>query len=141
MGLLEFWILFTIVAFILELLSMSFFLLSLGFGSITAGILSYYNYEPIQQVIGFGIITIICIILSRPIAKKLTKNSSNKKTTSDRFINQKAISLDNINSENSGIVKISGEKWSASSEEDIVKGEEVIVKKINGVKLVVEKIK
>ncbi len=136
----DFWIVLAIVAIICELLSLSFFLLSIGFGAIAAGILNYYNFDPVQQVIAFIVITILFVIISRPLAKHLTKNSSKKKATTDRFLGKKGVTIENINPKSSGRIRIYGEEWRAISDQDIQKGEEVIVQNVSGVKLVVKKI-
>ena len=135
----EFWIILAIIAIILEILSLSFFLISIGMGSIAAGILNYYNYNSIEQITIFAIVTIICILLSRPLANKLTKNKSNRKSNTQRLINKKGIVIKTITPNKSGLIKVYGETWKAISNEEINTDEEVIIKKISGVKLIVEK--
>ncbi|MDO5852359.1 MAG: NfeD family protein [Methanobacteriaceae archaeon] len=135
----EFWIILAIIAIILEILSLSFFLISIGMGFIAAGILNYYNYNSIEQITIFAIVTIICILLSRPLANKLTKNKSNRKSNTQRLINKKGIVIKTITPNKSGLIKVYGETWKAISDEEINTDEEVIIKKISGVKLIVEK--
>lgn len=137
---LEFWVIIAIVAIICELISLSFFLLSIGLGAIAAAILNYYNYDPIQQLIAFIIVTIIFVVLSRPLSRKLTKNSSSKKANTDRFIGKVGIAIEDITPEKSGRIKIYGEEWRAVSDDEIHKEDEVKVVAVSGVKLIIEKI-
>ncbi len=137
---LEFWIVLGIFFIIAELLTGGFFLLSLGLGSFLAAILNYFNYDIQVQIIGFIILTIIFIILSRPLYNRLNKNISDKKSNTERLIGLNGKVTEDINPHKSGFIKVKGEIWKAISEENISKGETVEILKIDGVKLVVKKV-
>jgi len=117
-----------------------FFLLSIGIGSATAALANHMNFDPITQLLVFVVVTIICLLASRPFAKKLTKGSPKKKAASDRLLENEGVVVESIDSENSGMVKISGESWRAIADENISAGEKIIVKEVKGVRLKVEKI-
>ncbi|MDR2545686.1 MAG: NfeD family protein [Methanobrevibacter sp.] len=137
---LEFWIMLA-VAFILgEIITMSFFSLSISVGAGFAALINYLNYDYTTQLSTFVVVTIICVLLSKPIAKKLTSGSPLKKSNSDRLIGEEAIVIKKIVPDEMGTVKILGDVWKAIADEEIDVGEKVIVKEINGVKLIVEKI-
>ncbi len=135
---LEFWIVLGIFFIIAELLTGGFFLLSLGLGSFLAAILNYFNYDIQVQIIGFIILTIIFIILSRPLYNRLNKNIPDKKSNTERLIGLNGKVTEDINPHKSGFIKVKGEIWKAISEENISKGETVEILKIDGVKLVVK---
>lgn len=137
---LGFWIVLGIFFIIAELLTGGFFLLSLGLGSFLAAILNYFNYDIQVQIIGFIILTIIFIILSRPIYNRLNKNIPDKKSNTERLIGLNGKVTEDINPHKSGFIKVKGEIWKAISEENISKGEIVEILKIDGVKLVVKKV-
>ncbi|MDR2830739.1 MAG: NfeD family protein [Methanobrevibacter sp.] len=136
---LEFWIVLTFACILGELLSVNFFLLSVGVGAGFAALTNHLKYDPATQLIIFVITTIICILLSRPLAKKLTKESPSKKSNADRLIGEEAIVIKKIVPDEMGTVKILGDTWRAISNEKIAIGEKVTVEKIDGVKLVVKK--
>jgi membrane protein implicated in regulation of membrane protease activity len=136
---LEFWIILFFVCLLLEIISTGFFLMSIGIGAGVAAVVSYMNFDPITQLLVFVVVTIICLIVSRPFAKKLTQGSPKKKATSDRLIGKEGTVLEPIDIESSGMVKIAGENWRAMANENISVGEKVIVEKIKGVRLKVIK--
>nr|2K5H_A Chain A, Conserved protein [Methanothermobacter thermautotrophicus str. Delta H] len=73
------------------------------------------------------------------MAARITGEPS-KKAVSDRLIGRKGVVMEAISPQNSGLVKVDGETWRATSGTVLDVGEEVSVKAIEGVKLVVEKL-
>ncbi|MDR2873345.1 MAG: NfeD family protein [Methanobrevibacter sp.] len=136
---LEFWIVLAVACILGELLTVTFFLLSVAVGAGFGALANYLNFDPTIQMAVFIIVTLICVLLSRPIAKKLTNNSSSKKSNADRLIGEEAIVIKEIIPDYMGTVKILGDTWRAIANEEISVDKKVIVKEINGVKLVVEK--
>lgn len=136
---LEFWIVLAVVCVLGELLTLTFFLLSVGIGAGFAALTNYLNHDPTTQLIVFIVVTITCVLLSKPIAKKLTSKSPLKKSNSDRLIGEEAIVIKKIIPDEMGTVKILGDTWKAIANEEITIGEKVVVERIDGVKLIVNK--
>ena len=136
---LEFWIILFVVCVLLEIVSAGFFLLSIGIGSATAALANYMGFDPLSQILVFVIVTTVCLVVSRPFAKKLTQGSPKKKAASDRLLKKEGIVVEAIDVEDSGMVKISGESWRAIADENISVGEKIIVEDIKGVRLKVIK--
>lgn len=136
---LEFWIILFFICLLLEIITTGFFLMSIGIGAAAAAVANYINLDPTTQLLIFVIVTIICLIVSRPFAKKLTKGSPKKKAASDRLLGKEGTVVEPIDIENSGMVNISGESWRAIADETISAGEKIIVEEIKGVKLKVMK--
>ena len=136
---LEFWIILGIIFLIGELLTGGFYLLSIGLGALAAAILNYLHFSITAQIIAFILITIIFILISRPLYKKLNKNTVDKKSNTERLIGLKAKVTDDIDSQKIGSINVNGEVWKAISDEDIREGEEVEIIGIDGVKLKVKK--
>ena len=136
---LEFWIILAIIFLIGELLSGGFYLLSIGIGSIAAAILNYLQFSITIQIIAFIVITLIFIILSRPLYKKLNRNAVDKKSNTERLIGLEAKVTEDIDSHKIGTINVNGEVWKAISDEKISKGEKVEIIEIDGVKLKVKK--
>ena len=93
------------------------------------------------QILVFVLVSALCFVFTRPFFKKVIKVNK-QPTNADGLVGQDGVATDDIeNIECRGKVFISGLTWSARSEngELIPKGAVVIVKKIEGVTLVVER--
>ncbi|HIV61593.1 MAG TPA: NfeD family protein [Candidatus Butyricicoccus avistercoris] len=92
------------------------------------------------QLIVFAIVSAIMLGLIRPLAKDILKPKG-AKTNADRIIGQFATVTEQIsNASNKGQIKVSGQIWSAKSDDGKVinEGETVKIIAIQGVKAVVE---
>ncbi len=94
------------------------------------------------QIILFIVVSVVLMFLIRPLAKKRF-NTKRTATNVDSVIGQTGIVIDEINNLMSqGLVKIGGQEWTArsmDSNETIGPGEEVVVERIEGVKVIVRK--
>lgn len=94
------------------------------------------------QIILFIIVSVVLMILIRPYAKKRF-NTRRTATNVDSILGQTGIVLSEIdNLQSQGLVKIGGQEWTArsmDSSETIAPGEEVIVDRVEGVKVIVRK--
>lgn len=136
---LEFWIALSIIFLIGELLTGGFYLLSIGLGAIAAAILNYFQYSIAIQIAAFILITVAFIVISRPLYKKLNRNTVDKKSNTERLIGLKAKVTEDIGSHKIGNINVKGEVWKAVSDEEISEGEEVEITGIEGVKLKVKR--
>lgn len=112
------------------------------FGSIGALIASFCGLDFIWQVLIFIIISVLALIITRPLVKKYI-NTSKLPTNADRVIGQQALVIEEINNiEATGQVKVDGKTWTARAADDTVipQGIMVNVEKIEGVKLIVKSI-
>ena len=92
----------------------------------------------VLQVLTFIITSIIALLLTKPIMKKV-KGFEKIPTNSDRVIGKKGEVTKKIESDKYGEVKVFGNTWTATSNTAIAVGEKVIVTGIEGVKLIVKK--
>ena len=94
------------------------------------------------QIIVFLLVSIILLILTRPIAIKFF-NKERQKTNAESLIGQKAVVLEMIDTiHGTGRVEVNGMEWSAKVDEAsylIDVGEIVVIEGIQGVKLIVRK--
>jgi len=134
----ESWIIIAAICLIGEMLTTGFFLLWFAFGALAAAALGYLGFDTTAQFITFVAVSVVLLGVSRPFAARITGEPS-KKAVSDRLIGRKGVVMEAISPQNSGLVKVDGEKWRAKSDTVLDAGEDVIVKAIEGVKLVVEK--
>jgi len=131
------WIIIAAFSFIGEMLTAGFFLLWFGIGACAAAILSYFGFSDVIQISVFILISLILLIISRPLAARITKEPS-KKAASDRLIGKKGFVTEEILPEKGGLVKIDGDTWRAISKQKIEKNKPVTVERIESVKLVVK---
>lgn len=96
---------------------------------------------PIQSAV-FLVVSLVALIITRPLVKRLKKNKTKISTNADRLVGLVGDVISDItDAETIGQVKISGEIWSAKSNNTpILKGEKIRVLSIEGVKLIVERV-
>jgi len=134
------WILVAVVCGAVEILTSGFWFLWLALAAllVAAGVsLAWFISLP-SQLLVFAIITLLFIVLTRPLVVKLVKSND---TVSNVYalIGQHGISLTSISHLNYGQVKVNGEIWTAVSNQDIDENIRIVVTGVEGVKLVVEK--
>lgn len=94
------------------------------------------------QIVVFLALSGLALLLVRPLAQKFLKPGYSA-TNADRVIGKSAVVTEEINNlKGSGLVSISGQVWTARSEQNVVipAGEEVKILRIEGVKVFVERI-
>ena len=137
------WAFLTLVAIIVEVVTVS--LVSLWFipGTVLALILSFIPGMPLWiEIVIFIAVSIVCFILFR---KKFKEKTSFERvaTNADAVIGKNAVvteQIDNIHAK--GAVKVDGKEWTARSDDGnviISEGEIVTVLRIEGVKLICSK--
>jgi membrane protein implicated in regulation of membrane protease activity len=112
-------------------------------GALVAIIPAAFGSNIAVQMIVFVSASVLFLVIARPIVKRyfsVTKQATN----ADMVIGQIGLVVEEIdNIKESGRVKISGLTWTARSENEseIVADTEVVVNRIEGVKLIVEAVK
>lgn len=112
-------------------------------GSLVALVVSLLNGPLWLQIVLFIVVSILCMLAVRPMAKKYL-NSKVEPTNADRIIGSETRVIEPIdNLQATGAVRIDGLVWSARSEHDdpIPVGTLVQVLRIEGVKVYVEPVK
>lgn len=109
-------------------------------GAIAALIAAFCGANLIIQIIVFIAVSILALVITRPLVKKYI-NPKKEHTNADRVIGQVGIvaeDIDNIRA--TGQVKADGKIWTARAADNSVipAGSEVIIEKIDGVKLIVK---
>ena len=132
------WIFIAIVFVILELITTTFFLVWFGVASLISAILNYLGFDINVQILVFIIVSAVLILSTREFANKITPEND-KKTTSQRLIGKRAKVLRKVDN-NTYIVRVAGEEWSAHTNDSIDVDDTVKVVGINSIILVIEKI-
>ena len=90
------------------------------------------------QLLVFIIVSIISLLITKPLVNKFKKNDV-EPTNVDRVIGKKAEVIKKITPDEYREVKVLGSIWTATSDTVLNVSDKAVVKKIDGVKLVVEK--
>lgn len=109
-------------------------------GSIAAFICALCGGQPIIQAIVFIAVSVLALVITRPLVKKYIHPKS-EHTNADRVIGQTGVVTEDIdNLKASGQVKVDGKIWTARSIDNVIipMGNQVIIDKIEGVKLIVK---
>ncbi len=109
-------------------------------GAIAALIAALCGANLIIQIIVFIAVSILALVITRPLVKKYI-NPKKEHTNADRVIGQVGIVAEDIdNIKATGQVKADGKIWTARATDNsiIPSGCEVIIEKIDGVKLIVK---
>lgn len=135
-----FWLFAVILFAVAEGITTQLISIWLAGGALAAFISSLAGTDFTFQVVIFIIVSSLLLILTKPIVRKILSHEP-EKTNADSQIGKTTIvtqKIDNILE--TGEVKLNGIYWSARSENGlpIDKDSRVLVKKIDGVKLIVE---
>ncbi len=143
MELWHFWIIIGILLFIFEIFTPGFVLASFGLSCIFTALAAMLGYGFKTQLIVFCIVTLAIFFSIRPVLKKYFYRFDDQlKTNVHALIGKSGMVIEKIQpSHNGGRVKIGGEDWKAQSlaGEEIEVGENVIIRKIEGVTVFVDK--
>ena len=134
------WIGFAVVMAVCEAATAQLVSVWFVIGAICAAIATIFTGSLIIQSLIFLTVSLVALIVTKPIVKKIKKNNKKVNTNSDRLVGQIGDVLFDIEDAQSiGQVKVMGEIWSARSDfAPIRKGTKIKVLAIDGVKLLVE---
>ena len=136
------WLILAAVFILAEIMSLGLTSIWFAGGAIVAAVLALCEVSLWIQIIVFSVVSLALLIFTRPIAKKylITKTVN---TNVDSYIGKKVKVIEEINNTlQQGKVKMDDIEWTARSEDNsiILVDSMVQIKKVSGVKLIVEKI-
>lgn len=137
-----FWLILAIVLGVVEAASVQLMAIWFAVGAVVAVIPAVMGASLPVQFIVFLAVSTVLLIATRPLAKKFL-NVRKTKTNADSVIGKVGVVIHRIdNTMEEGRVLVSGLDWSARSEdgEMIEEKEQVVIKRIDGVKLIVERL-
>ena len=137
-----YWLLASAVFLLIEILTLGLTSIWFAGGAVVAAIAALFGVPFLVQMLLFIVVTCLLFALTRPVEKRYLNNRV-QKTNTDALIGQTALVKETINNmESKGYVQLNGQDWTARSAEAgeiIPAGCEVVVKEIQGVKLIVER--
>lgn len=134
------WIGFAVLMVVCEISTTQLVSIWFVLGAVCAAITTIFTPSILIQSIVFLGVSLISLVVTRPIVKKIKAKSGNVSTNSDRLIGRTGVMLADLTDKDAVVqVKVEGEIWSAKSANvPILKDAKVKVLAIEGVKLIVE---
>ncbi len=136
------WLGIMIVLLMIEVATLGLTTLWFAGGSLVAFFAALLHAPVFVQVLLFLLVSIVLLYFTRPIAIRYL-NKSRVKTNVETIIGKEAVVTQDINNLHAqGQVVIGGMEWTArtsTNEETIEKNAVVVVKKVDGVKLIVSR--
>lgn len=139
-----FWLIAMVVLLIIEAVVPGLISIWFALGALAALVAALFHAPFWLQVVWFLVVSILTLLLTRPFVKKYVNNRVTP-TNADMVIGKDAVVTEAIdNLKGKGAVRLNGKVWTArmADENTAAKvGETVRVLRIEGVKVIVEKIK
>lgn len=136
-----FWLVVLAACAVVELLTMGLTSIWFAAGALVAAIVALFVPYFWVQLVVFVVVSILLLVFTKPIAVKFL-NIGKFKSNAESLVGKRAIVTSEIdNLKEIGEVTIQGLDWSARTEQDgvvIPKNAVVVIKKIEGVKLIVD---
>ena len=137
----QFWLIAAGFFVVLEIATMGFLVFWFAIGALAALAISFVTDSILIQALVFLVVSTILLFATKPLVNKFLPNDSFIKTNSytvEGKVGKVTVDIEPI--EGKGQVKVDGETWSAKSADEayIPKDTEIIVEKIEGVKVIVK---
>lgn len=137
------WAILFIVFVIIETVTAQIVSIWFALGALVSLIVSCFTDSILIQLIVFLAVSILSLLLTRPVFKKFI-NIKHEKTNTDNFVGKEGILIEEVdNIKGTGRLSISGLTWNTRSIDDkiiIPVNSIVVIKEIKGVTAFVEKI-
>ena len=133
------WLVAIVLLIVLEAVTYQLVAIWFALGAAAALIASLLDASGTVQIVVFVAVSVISLIASRPLAKKI-QAAPKEKTNADRIVGQNARVIQPILPGQKGRVMVDGQDWSAAGQDpqdSFQKEEEVRIARIEGVTLYV----
>lgn len=134
------WLIIAGVLLIVEIFTQGFLVFWFSMGALITSIVSIFTSNMLIQILVFIISSTIMLFFTKTFSDKLRIKESGKKFNAETVIGKVGLVEQEVSELNVGVVKVDGTTWTAISIGDTIEvGREVVVKEIEGVKVVVER--
>ena len=133
------WVVLAAMLCVGEMLSLSFFMLPFAVGALFAAIANAFKADLAIQWGVFIVLSVIALIALRPVARRVTRRSSNKKSGAERLIDNVGEVIEGRAPEGLIRVRVDREEWNANVEgkSSLPVGASIKVIGIDGTRLIV----
>lgn len=138
-----FWAVLSVILIVIELATVDLVAVWFAAGGIAAFVASLFSVPFWAQIILFIAASLILLLATRPIVKRLVSDRKKVPTNADSMIGAECVVKERIdNRENTGRVLAGGLLWSARTADGSISevGETCVIESIEGVKLIVRRL-
>lgn len=135
------WLIIAGVFCIAEGLTVALVSIWMAIAAAVTSIVAFVGGNILTQILVFLFLSALLILATIPLAKRF-QTKKVERTNADRVVDAEAVVIEQIDAiDNRGKIKVMGQIWSASGlhQSTIDVGEKVIVRSIEGVRAIVEK--
>lgn len=134
------WIGFAVIMVVCEAFTSQLVSIWFVLGAVSAAVTTIFTPSIAIQSAVFLIVSLVALIVTKPLVKKLKDKRGVTSTNADRLVGRTGVVISDIaDTHTVGQVKVEGEIWSAKSEKaPLNKDTKIKVLAIEGVKLIVE---
>ena len=134
------WIGFAVIMVVCEAFTSQLVSIWFVLGAVSAAVTTIFTPSIAIQSAVFLIVSLVALIVTKPLVKKLKEKRGVTSTNADRLVGRTGVVISDIaDTHTVGQVKVEGEIWSAKSEKaPLNKDIKIKVLAIEGVKLIVE---
>jgi len=133
------WIVLAAALYIGEMLTVGFFLLPFAIGATAALITAIFNVPVGIQWAVFIVVSLIALVATRPLARRITARGGNVKSGVDRLIGMDGEVLDQKAPDGTYRARVAREIWNVSTDEEceLSPGMKIHVVRVEGTRLIV----
>ena len=139
-----FWLIVVIACIVIEILTLGLTTIWFGGGALVAFVAALLSAPLWLQIVLFVVVAALMLLFTRPVAVRYI-NKGSVKTNYESMAGRVGVVMEQVDNLNAtGCVRVGGQDWtarSAAAEDVIPVGSEVVVKRIDGVKLIVAPVK
>ncbi|MNO59823.1 Inner membrane protein YbbJ [compost metagenome] len=122
-----FWLIAAGILLVLEMMTLTFYLLWICIGAVAGGIISLFAPDAyVLQVIVASLVALVLTIFTKPLTRKV-HGAKGYEDTGIELVGKQGIVVEPIEQGQYGIVKIGGDTWSATSTQQLDRDELVRV--------------
>lgn len=136
------WIIWFIVSgilIVLEMFTLTLYMLWLGIGAFVGGLIGIFVPNTWVQIFAAALVSITLTLFTKPLLRRIRSDKKYDDSV-ETIIGKTGVVTKGISEDGYGIVKISGETWSATSSDSISVGEQVIVLERQNTILIVRRV-
>lgn len=133
------WFIIIVLGIILEEVTSSLVSIWFSIAAAISLVFAIAAFDIYIQIIVFAVLSLVLILATRPLVKKLTHNTE-VKTNVDKLFGMVGKVIEKIEKDKKGIVKVDFQEWTAVSYKNVTieEGTNVVIKGIVGNKLIVD---
>lgn len=135
------WLLAVIVLTVVEVLTYQLVAIWFALGALAALLVSLFQPDPLVGLVVFALVSAVSFFATRPLVRRVL-SVKKVQTNADRIIGQTGVVLREILPQEKGRILVDGLDWSAAGihGDTIPQGAQVVVRSIQGVTAMVEKV-